>query len=770
MDLVQITPKRPRLPEWARKGPTHFESLNRLKADLRRLNLHTVCESARCPNIHECFHRGAATFMILGNYCTRGCGFCSVPKGSPATRDMRLDPAEPAGVAEMAARMNLRYVVITSVNRDDLDDGGSAHFAETVREVKRALPEARVEVLTPDFCGDMEAVARVLDAGPDVFNHNMETVPRLYRRVRPQADYRQSLDVLAFARRYRADVLTKSGFMVGLGETPDEVRAAAARPARRRCRRRHHRPVSAAHAAQPAGGGVRRAAPVRRVSRLRPLDRIQDGVQRTAGSQFVHGGDGERRSSPQSKLNFALALASGFFLVLIFPRFNLTLLAPVALAPLLVAVMRETRPRRRFLLGYITGLVYWFGVCYWIQFVLAVHGGMGDAGGWALFVLFCLAKAVQMGIFGWLVRRVHASAAWAVPAVAALWVALEISHEYTGFAWLPLGNAGVEMSLPMRLAPFTGVYGLSFVFMMMAAALALAVLRRPRMQLAWLAGAAAADPAAAASGARGDGNEAAVLVQPNYRRPSSGRRSSLDQTERDLAALSLKTALSGAQPVSLLVWPEVPAPFYYYEDPVFRERVNQLARAAQRQLPAGRGGAHAAGRAAEFGRAGFARREPRSRATTRSSWCRSASSCPGRWARWRNTFRPRWAISVRHARWWFRRWARTRSARSSATNPCSRTWCGSSRPTARACWSIFRTTASSARARRASSTCASCACAPPRISAGSCAPPTTASRPVSIRPDACAWRCRPMCRRPRSRDSTFWSTRRSTRGTATGSR
>jgi lipoic acid synthetase len=224
VELVQITPKRPRLPEWARKGPTHFESLNRLKADLRRLNLHTVCESARCPNIHECFHRGAATFMILGNYCTRGCGFCSVPKGSPHTRDMRLDPAEPAGVAEMAARMKLRYVVITSVNRDDLDDGGSAHFAETVSEVKRALPEARVEVLTPDFCGDMDAVARVLDAGPDVFNHNMETVPRLYRRVRPQADYRQSLDVLAFARRYRADVLTKSGFMVGLGEAPEEVR------------------------------------------------------------------------------------------------------------------------------------------------------------------------------------------------------------------------------------------------------------------------------------------------------------------------------------------------------------------------------------------------------------------------------------------------------------------------------------------------------------------------------------------------------------------
>ena len=224
--LVQLgAPIRSRLPEWARKGRTHFESLNQLKSGFRRLNLHTVCESARCPNIHECFHRGAATFMILGDRCTRGCGFCSVPKFNPARRELPLDPAEPANVARRAAEMRLRYVVITSVNRDDLEDGGSRHFAETVREVRRALPDARVEVLTPDFCGSLEAVQRVLDARPHVFNHNMETVPRLYARVRPHADYRQSLAVLAFARRHAGGALTKSGFMVGLGETADEVRA-----------------------------------------------------------------------------------------------------------------------------------------------------------------------------------------------------------------------------------------------------------------------------------------------------------------------------------------------------------------------------------------------------------------------------------------------------------------------------------------------------------------------------------------------------------------
>ena len=161
--------------------------------------------------------------MILGNLCTRGCGFCSVPKGSPAKRDFSLDPDEPAHVAEMAARMYLRYVVITSVNRDDLPDGGSHHFAETVRRVRQLLPRAEVEVLTPDFCGDLDAVARVLDAGPHVFNHNMETVRRLYRRVRPQADYAQSLRVLQFAKQYRPAALAKSGLMAGLGESAGEV-------------------------------------------------------------------------------------------------------------------------------------------------------------------------------------------------------------------------------------------------------------------------------------------------------------------------------------------------------------------------------------------------------------------------------------------------------------------------------------------------------------------------------------------------------------------
>ena len=221
--LVQIETPQPRLPQWLRKGETHFRSVQALKKELRARRLHTVCESARCPNMHECFHRGAATFMILGNLCTRGCGFCSVPKGSPAKQEFSLDSEEPRHVAEMAAQLKLRYVVITSVNRDDLPDGGSHHFAQTVREVRRALPAAKVEVLTPDFCGDLDAVARVLEAGPHVFNHNMETVRRLYRRVRPQADYEQSLRVLRFSKERSPVTMTKSGLMVGLGESAAEV-------------------------------------------------------------------------------------------------------------------------------------------------------------------------------------------------------------------------------------------------------------------------------------------------------------------------------------------------------------------------------------------------------------------------------------------------------------------------------------------------------------------------------------------------------------------
>lgn len=208
-----------RLPEWI-KTNTRVEDLHETKSLLRRHGLSTVCEEARCPNKAECFTKPTAAFMILGDACTRMCGFCSVGKGvlSPP------DPEEPLNVALASKEMSLRYVVLTSPTRDDLPDGGAMQFAKTILEIRRHLPLAKVEVLTPDFQGSADALDIVIEAGPDVFNHNMETVPRLYSTVRPKADYARSLQVLARAKRLGLPSMrTKSGLMLGLGETFDEV-------------------------------------------------------------------------------------------------------------------------------------------------------------------------------------------------------------------------------------------------------------------------------------------------------------------------------------------------------------------------------------------------------------------------------------------------------------------------------------------------------------------------------------------------------------------
>jgi len=187
---------------------------------MRTLDLHTVCESARCPNMGECWEHGTATFMILGNICTRACGFCAVPSGKP------LGPPEedePERVAEAVARMGLRYAVVTSVNRDDHPDGGAAIFARTIEEIRRRVPGCKVEVLIPDFRGVWSALETVIIARPDVLNHNMETVPRLYRRVRKGAVYERSLELLRRARELAPSTPTKTGMMLGLGETREEV-------------------------------------------------------------------------------------------------------------------------------------------------------------------------------------------------------------------------------------------------------------------------------------------------------------------------------------------------------------------------------------------------------------------------------------------------------------------------------------------------------------------------------------------------------------------
>jgi lipoyl synthase len=206
-------------PDWLKVRAPGSENYHRLKGIMRSLGLHTVCEEANCPNIGECWHHGTATFMILGDTCTRSCGYCNVTHGRPKPPEER----EPANVASAIHAMALAHVVITSVDRDDLADFGASHFARTIGETRARIPSCRIEVLIPDFKGDESALRSVLDAGPDVLNHNIETVPRMYRMARPGGRYDRALELLDRSRTYAPRIPTKSGLMVGLGENWDEL-------------------------------------------------------------------------------------------------------------------------------------------------------------------------------------------------------------------------------------------------------------------------------------------------------------------------------------------------------------------------------------------------------------------------------------------------------------------------------------------------------------------------------------------------------------------
>jgi lipoyl synthase len=206
-------------PEFLKTETRRTPEAVRVRALLRKQDLHTVCEQARCPNLGNCFAKKVSTFMVLGKTCTRDCAFCAVSTGAPGP----VDPMEPEHLAHTAGELGLKHVVITSVTRDDLPDGGAEQFCKCVSAVKRRLPSATVEVLTPDFLGDLDCVARVLDSGPEVFNHNLETVSSLYSRVRPGADYRRSLRIIEFAAQTAPGIAAKSGIMVGMGESREEI-------------------------------------------------------------------------------------------------------------------------------------------------------------------------------------------------------------------------------------------------------------------------------------------------------------------------------------------------------------------------------------------------------------------------------------------------------------------------------------------------------------------------------------------------------------------
>lgn len=221
-DTIVLQTELPkRKPEWLKVRLPGGEGFNRVKNLMRRHGLNTVCEEARCPNIGECWGRGTATFLLMGDICTRSCGFCHIKTGRPA----KLDEDEPRRVAESVLALNLNHCVLTSVNRDELPNGGAHIFANTIREIRKRLPHCTIEVLIPDFKGDRAALQEVMDAQPEILNHNTETVPRLYRTVRPQANYRQTLNVLSGAKELDPEAVTKTGLMVGLGETREEVLA-----------------------------------------------------------------------------------------------------------------------------------------------------------------------------------------------------------------------------------------------------------------------------------------------------------------------------------------------------------------------------------------------------------------------------------------------------------------------------------------------------------------------------------------------------------------
>jgi lipoyl synthase len=208
-----------RKPQWLKVKAPGSENYLRLKHLMRELDLHSVCEEAHCPNIGECWEHGTATFMILGDVCTRNCAYCAVAHGRPPKYDIE----EPSRVAQAIAQMNLRHAVITSVDRDDLPDFGSFIFAETIRQIRQRLPECSIEVLVPDFQGNESAIAAVLEARPDIYNHNTETVPRLYKKARPGGRYERLLEIFRIAKRLAPDIPTKTGIILGLGETNEEV-------------------------------------------------------------------------------------------------------------------------------------------------------------------------------------------------------------------------------------------------------------------------------------------------------------------------------------------------------------------------------------------------------------------------------------------------------------------------------------------------------------------------------------------------------------------
>ncbi len=572
-----------RLPEWARKRAPLGPAVRPVRILLREQGLNTVCEEARCPNLGECFARGTATFMLLGDRCTRRCRYCAVATARPQPPD----PGEPARVARAAARLRLRYVVLTSVDRDDLPDGGAAHFARTVGALRAALPEAAVEVLTPDFAGDRTGLRVVLDSAPTVFNHNIETVPRLFPHLRPQGRYPRSLELLRAAKELRPGQETKSGLMVGLGETDEEVEGvlrdlrgagvdAVTIGQYLQPTRRHepvHRYLPPARFPRPRADGPRPGLRAGLLGRLRALFLQRRGAAPRGGGPLIRWRDE------------GLAVVSGLLLFLSFPKFGTGLLGWVALAPLLVAICGSP-PGRALRLSYLSGAVSSLGLLYWTALVVVQYGGIALPIGIAIMVALCLAFSIFYAIFGWAVGRLT-TAFGGVGLLGApfVWVALEYAraHTFFSFPWCLLGYSQHAQLPFIQIASLTAVYGVSFLLAASASLLALAAVER---RTGWRRGALVAVLVlvggswlfgrwAMSVPVRETGRIRVGLVQGGIRQEDKWvPENAWENIDRHLD-LAEQAADRGAR---LVVWPESAVPFLFDENVALASRLRALTR------------------------------------------------------------------------------------------------------------------------------------------------------------------------------------------------
>ena len=540
-----------RAPDWIRERKLRLADLHAVRSVMRSNGLHTVCEEARCPNRGECFSRGTATFLLLGDVCTRACGFCDIRTGRP----LPVDPMEPWRVKSAVATMKLAFVVLTSVDRDDLPDGGAEHFAATIRALRTLEPAPGIEVLTPDFLGRFDSLRVVVDAKPDVFNHNVETVPRLYREVRRGARLDRSLGLLSAAKILDSGLTTKSGFMLGLGEREEEVRDLLERLAGAGVDivtiGQYLRPVEG----EPSGRRIRRPGRLRPPPRIRRVARFPTRFRGAVRPLVLPGGGGARRRLGRGVTDRlrapAAGVLSGLLFALAFPPFEWTVLLPIALVPWLVALGREERSTRALVSGLVFGLAYWCASIPWIVYVVTHYGGQSGVMGIVCLILLALILAEWPALVAWGTVFAAPPGGWRFALFPLLWMASEHARTvvYKGFPWNLTAHALYRHPVWLQTASVWGVYGVGALAIALSALVAASVAARslrPMLGAAVLVIAAGSFGAVRLAAPAQPAPEIAVaLLQPNLSEESratpEGEAASLPRRHRSGAGGRART-------------------------------------------------------------------------------------------------------------------------------------------------------------------------------------------------------------------------------------